>query len=104
MDAGSRDKNIIIQRNTPTQNAYGEEIEHWATLVDCWAMFVPLPSIEKYRAARELSSTVGDFIIGSYSGITVEDRVSWNSIYWDITAVAEVRRGGDVRISVEVKQ
>lgn len=102
MDPGKLDRTIVIQRRTATPNDYNEEIYSWATLVTIKAAVLPALGWERFRSGREMSADTARFIVRYYSGITVKDRISYNSKTWDITGIAEMGRRRFLELTAEV--
>lgn len=50
MRIGQLDKRITIQRRSQTLDAYGQQVDSWSTVADCWADVRPVGGREKLSA------------------------------------------------------
>lgn len=81
--AGSLNKRIILQSNTPAQDAYGAPIESWTTLATVWAEKVPQ---SKYANEKFKS----DLTIGT---LTVSWRIRYRT---DVDNRCRLTHGGNI--------
>lgn len=89
MRAGELRHRIVIQLNTPTRNTFNEEVASWSTFATLWAKVETVGGAETIdqKAAAALRSHV--FTVRCYPGLLPEMRVSWDSRYFDISAVLD---------------
>jgi len=90
--AGELDRRVVIQTNTPVQDAYGEPVESWGTLATVWAQYEALTGRERFVADQVAAEIDARFTIRHRSDVTPKQRISWDSKTWDIEAVLEVGR------------
>ena len=88
---GRLDRRIVIEQNTPDQDATGQEIESWAELATVWAEVVPVGGSEVFQAKQFGAETVKKFRIRWRGDVTPKMRVVYDSDY-DIVDVSEDRR------------
>lgn len=81
-------KRIVIQTNTPTQDAYGGDSNSWSTLATVWAGVEYRQGTEKYEgdgdAKEERGIEKAIFKIRYRTDITAKERISFRSKFWDI--------------------
>ena len=92
--AGRLDRRVVVQRNTPAQDATGEEVASWATLATVWARFEPLRGGERFAAQQTDAELDVRFVVRRDSAWTPtpKDRVSWDGETWRIEAVLPIGR------------
>lgn len=94
IDAGQRDQLITFERNTPTTNDHGDEVEGWSLVSQAWARVRFGTGAERREAAQERASQPATFecLAIDTSSVTVTDRISFDDAFWDITSRALVGR------------
>lgn len=97
MRIGKSDRRIIVERATHTTNNYGERVESWATLTTVWAELMRngIGMREKITGDQDMPSQQVRFKIRSSAvsrGIKADDRVSYDSNYYNIQGIAEIGR------------
>lgn len=95
MKAGRLDQRIKIQRNSSTQNEYGEEIAGWSDLANIWAEVRPASGNESFTENQFLAKADTTFRIrwsNVTKTITALDRILFDGRYFDITAIREIGR------------
>lgn len=93
---------ITLQRNTPSQDAFGELDPSWATLATVWASKEPLAGREAFGSDLQYSHHPSVYTIRYASDIadlSVEDRVLDGSLVYDILSVRNV---GDMNETFEL--
>lgn len=90
--AGTLDRRIVIQTNTPAQDGYGEPVASWSTLATVWARYEALTGRERFVADQVAAEIDARFTIRYRSDVTPKQRVTWDSKTWDIAAVLEEGR------------
>ncbi len=100
MKAGKLDRTITIQRATTTLSAAGTPSETWTSLIDLRAEIVDADATEQTRDHGASTETAITFLTRFVDGITVADRLVYESRSFDIKAVAEIgrRRGLEIRV------
>jgi len=91
MRAGKRDKRIVFERSTTTENEYGEEIEAWAPAFERWAQVWMGKGSERREAAMEQGSQAATFAVLADNGTrstTLKDRIVYDGSVWDIEGIA----------------
>lgn len=89
MDPGLRDSKITFQRGTPSVDNYGGETVTWATLTTAWARVMYGTGQERREAAQERMAQAATFECEwstTLTGVTVTDRISFDSDTWDIVS------------------
>lgn len=94
--AGKRDRRIVFQRFTATQDEYGEQIETWAQQgkPQKAAVFYGRGD-ERRAAAREEGSQTANFnchATETTRAIVIRDRIVMDSENWDILGVSPMGR------------
>lgn len=89
MRAGSLRHKVTIQRNTPTEGDYGEDVDVWATLLIVWASIRPDTGKEGLSEGR-IDATVTHTIRMRYTDITPEDRIVYGSRTFNISSIQNV--------------
>ena len=90
MDGGSLRHRVVLQTPTVTQNAYGEPVQSWSTIVTVWARVEPTSGKERF-AAMQQQSEIDHRIVCRYqsalSTLAADDRATWNGKTFDIKSV-----------------
>lgn len=87
MRAGELRHRVAIQTNTPSQDAYGQPVESWATTATVWAAVEMLDGRELFAAQQAQSEATVRFTIRYRSGLTAQQRVSWDGRVFGIEAI-----------------
>lgn len=87
---GKLRERIAIQTATTAANAYGEQVETWATLATVWAQveYRLLVSDEEQRAGRLSDLRTVHYTIRSRSDFNEKARIVYDSKTYDITAIS----------------
>lgn len=84
---------VELQRNTPTRNAHGEEIDFWATFATRHASVKSLHGRERF-SARQLVADADVRIRMRYdtsiADLTPKDRIVWGARIFDIMSAFSV--------------
>lgn len=83
-------RRIIIERNTPTYNAYNEPIASWATNQTLWAGIVTSGGGEFYAAQKVNAQTTAVFKIRYNTSILVTDRIKYGTRIFHILSINDV--------------
>lgn len=94
MSIGRMDRQIVIEQNTPTQDAAGQPIESWATLATVWAEYLPVSGREFWQAKQVNAQAVANFRIHYRSDVTRKMRLTSEGDTYDIVDANEDRRFG----------
>jgi len=97
MRIGKSDRRITVQRYTTTTNDYGERVQTWSTLLTVWAELMKTGEgmTERISTNQDMPVQRVRFKIRSSSdsrGIKADDRVLYNSKYYNIQGIEEVGR------------
>lgn len=90
MQAGWLRHRISIQEKTVTRDAYGEEDFTWSTWKTVWGSVQPLRGREYMQATTEQVVYDTKIRLRYRTGVTPEQRISWNSKFYDIRSVHSV--------------
>jgi SPP1 family predicted phage head-tail adaptor len=89
---------VQIQRNTPTQDSYGAEVDSWSSIGTRYAEITPLRGTERQTAQQQFAEA--DIRIrvrwdSTISGMAPKDRVYWVSgdKYYDVESVLSINEG-----------
>lgn len=95
MSATQRTELIVIERATPTEDESGGQTLVWATYATRRARVRFGTAMEKRQAAQEGGVQAASFECVSSStlrAVTLKDRISYLSSYWDLTETAPLDR------------
>jgi len=95
MNASDRTELIVIQRATTTENEYGEQVPSWATYATRRARVRFGTAQERREAAQEgglQSATFECERSSTLDAVTLKDRISYLSSFWDLSEVAPLDR------------
>lgn len=97
--AGQRDRQIVIQRGTPTTDEYGGEALAWTDFATGWARVRFGTAQEKRQEVREAAQEGGvqsaTFELLRHSlldQVTLKDRIWFMDSAWDISEAAPLDR------------
>ena len=93
MRSGPLDRVLTLQKKTPTQDTYGEEIYTWTEVAKIWGQRKDLRGSEFYTAQQLESKITATFRTRFRSDITPgENRIVYDDVVYDIQAVIELGR------------
>lgn len=96
------DRRIRIERNTPVQDEYGQEIENWSELVTLHASW-RRASAKETLASAEVSATASDVFeirwSPAWSSVNPRDRLVYDGRTYDIASIQEMGRRDGIRIN-----
>ena len=97
MRIGQSDRRITVERYTTSTNDYGERVQTWATLLTVWAELMKTGEgmTERITTDQDMPVQRLRFKIRSSSdsrGIKADDRVLYNSKYYNIQGIEEIGR------------
>ena len=86
---GTMREYITIERATTTENSFADKVQTWSTLWNVWAAVdYPLTkSGEEYEGVINVADRSVVFEIRGPIDVTVKDRVSYDSKYFDINTI-----------------
>ena len=89
MNIGNKRQRITIQRNSPTQDSFGQMQESWSDVSTRWASVKPLNSGESTQADQVQGLTKHEIRLryDSTLAITPADRISYDSRILNISSV-----------------
>jgi len=91
MRAGELNKQITLQKPTPTVNGYNEEAPGWTDVATVWAA-IDWQSGRRYEAAKQLNAEVQGVIRIRYrSDVKPEWRLKYGSRYFEIITISNVK-------------
>lgn len=93
MRAGELDRRVVIESNTPTRTASGDETEVWTTFATRSARKIDLAGDEQFRGRAIAAEISTIFTIRDLAGITVLMRISLGGLIYDIRGIKEIGRG-----------
>jgi len=107
MRIGQSDRRITVQRYTTSTNAYGERIQTWSTLITVWAELMKTGEgmTEKITGDQDMPVQRLRFKIRSSSdsrGIKADDRVLYNSKYYNIQGIEEIGRNDQLVLLCQI--
>ena len=85
--AGKMTERITFQQKSVTKNAIGEEVVTWTDVCTVWAESRPLRGREFYAANQTQQVVDVRFIVRTRSGLTVDMRLLWKTVPYDITGL-----------------
>lgn len=94
MRAGNLDRRATIERSVDSQDASGDPVKNWGTLVEVWALIEPLRGRELYSASQiigELDTKITIRWAPALNNLTDKDRVSHQGVVYNIVQVSHVR-------------
>lgn len=101
LDAGRRNKRILIERETETgRNALNEPIVGWAEYANPWADVIFGNGAERRAAAQTGGTQSATFEVlknSKTSALLMTDRINFMGAIWDIRGIAPIDDDG-VRI------
>jgi SPP1 family predicted phage head-tail adaptor len=103
---GKLDRQIVIQRNTPTRDSEGGLVDSWANLRTIWASKEDRGGGKSFRAGAYRPETDTVFTIYYTENLTEQDRIVYRSKNYSILSIGEIGRkeGLIVQTTTEVVQ
>jgi SPP1 family predicted phage head-tail adaptor len=101
---GELREQIVIERPTPSRDAYGGQIEAWSTFASPWARVVTMKGDEALRAASDQAQHAVRFQLHHLAGVTPAMRIVWQGRTYDIREVDDsLRHQGELWITAVAK-
>ena len=89
MHAPQLNQRIEILRRTVTRDAFGAEVETWATLAIWWADVRDVSARELLATKQTVGERLTRFTVRKHSDVTVLDRVRWSGRTLGIEAIVD---------------
>jgi SPP1 family predicted phage head-tail adaptor len=107
MRIGQSDRRITVERYTTSTNAYGERVQTWSTLLTVWAELMKTGEgmTERITSDQDMPVQRLRFKIRSSSdsrGIKADDRVLYNSKYYNIQGIEEIGRNDQLVLLCQI--
>ncbi|KFG90736.1 Bacteriophage head-tail adaptor [Sphingobium herbicidovorans NBRC 16415] len=102
LDAGRRNKRIIIERATETRNSLNEPEKAWVEHTRLWASVYFGSGDEQRQAAQAGGAQAATFEVLANSksrSLLLTDRVAFDGGIWDIRAIAPMGLNEGVKIN-----
>lgn len=107
MLAGKRNRRVVVERATITQDAgSGENIETWTTLATEFAEVLPLSDRELVQVAEVSAEITTRFRLAwkpTLASVNPKDRLSFNGQTWGIWGVKEIGFREGIEISASAR-
>lgn len=94
MESGQLRKRIVIQTNTPAQDAAGQPIASWADTTTRWGSIEPLSGRELMQIQAVMASATHRVRMRYYSGLTVKHRLKFGTRYLEINSLRNLDERG----------
>jgi len=94
---------VILQRQSSTQDDYGQRIDTWATIATVRANIIPMKGSEYIAARGEQANTTSEITIRNSTdvdGVRPRDRVNHDGDLYDIQAVMRQGKRGRALVMV----
>jgi SPP1 family predicted phage head-tail adaptor len=101
--AGNLDRRVVIQVNTPAQDAAGELVASWATLATVWAHVEPIAGSERFTAEQVHAEATYRITIRYRSDVGPTNRITYGGDTYVIESALEVGRQEALELSCTVK-
>lgn len=105
MQAGRRDRKIIIERDMgTTANALNEAVPVWTAWKTVWAERVETKGNELLAFDRKVTSRIATFKCPFIDGLAPTDRLNEDGVIWNIISQTEVGRRVGTEILAEIRE
>jgi SPP1 family predicted phage head-tail adaptor len=102
MQPGKLDRRITIQRQTVTQDSYGQDVVTWTDLATVWAEVGAVRGIERFAAMQTVAEVDTRFVI-RHRDVGPKDRISYGGRTYDIKSVIEIGRREALEIHAQAR-
>lgn len=92
MNSGRLDRQITIERNAGTRDAYGQVSESWGTYKTLWAQKIEAKGTEAQIDAQQQGERPVTFRVRYRDDLLTSDRLVYNSDSYDILNFVEIGR------------
>ncbi len=90
---------IVIQSASEARSGSGAAVPTWATFATVWAEVSYLKGSEPFDAGRPIAMNARKFRIRWLDNLTEKMRISFDSDFWDIDSIEEVKRKTEMLIT-----
>ena len=104
MRAGILDRRIVIEKNTPTQDQFGDLTNDWNEFATVWARVAPVTGNEKFVSDQATAASDTLFRIRHLSGLDESMRIVYESKNYDIQNILPIARREGFNILARTKQ
>jgi len=87
-------ESVVIEENTTSVDTHGGLTNSWATRVTIWAQINDTGGGESQISGRKEATHSIEVITHYDSSIVADDRILFNSVYYEITFVEDMERRG----------
>ena len=87
IDSGELRQRVTIQVNTPTQDAFGQPQDSWATLTSRWAKIEPNTGAPYIQADTVRNLTSHRITMRHFAGLTPRHRILFGSRTFNVTGL-----------------
>jgi len=103
--AGKLDRRLTIERKTVSYSDSGEPQETWSTLAVVWAQARPDRGDERFAAKQLVGRAVTSFHLRHRAdlALTVQDRLRYDGLTWDILDLRGIGRGVGTEIDAAAR-
>jgi len=98
---GLLDRRVAFQTLTETKNDFNEPVQGWSTSFTAWASVMPLKQVEQFSAGGLRPERMSVFRIRYRTGVVETMRLSFDSKYYRIVGIAEIRRREFLDVTAE---
>ena len=92
MSAGQLDRRIAVQKRTGDVDAYGEQLDQWATVATVWAQIKKRSGAQFFNSEAEVSRVGAVFVVRYRSDIARDMHVVFEGERYEIDDMREVNR------------
>ena len=92
MKSGLLDRRLVVESYTSARTDTGGETRSWSTFATIWGDPIPQADTEPFEANRKTEQQTFKVRTRYYPGITVNMRISYNSLYYNIESINELGR------------
>jgi SPP1 family predicted phage head-tail adaptor len=103
MNIGELDRQIVIQRNTPTADAEFGNVDSWADLRTVWAEKLDVGGSKGFRGGALRPETETVFTIRYTENLSALDRIVYRGVNYSITGIAEIGRKEGLTIQAKTE-
>lgn len=90
MNPGKYNRVVTIQQKTETgKDAHGGPVYSWSTFASAWAAVYPMKGRDLVTAMSTRGEIITRFDTRYITGVTQAMRILYDSVYYNITAVAD---------------
>lgn len=103
MNFAKLDRQIVLRRNTPSQDALGEVVNVWSDFLSCFAQRLSRPGREFFSSSKVVNESRVYFVIRHAEGIDPQQQVVDGEKTYEITDVLYSDKRGE-SIQLECKE